>query len=303
MKKKDISAIILTYNEELHIQRCLDNIFPLVKEIFIIDSYSTDHTLEIARSYPNVTILKNRWNNNYSEQFNWGLAHSCIKTKWVLRLDADEYLLPELINEIHTKLEFLNPDATGIVFKRRHYFMGKWMKKGIYPVKLLRLFQYGKGFCEQRFMDEHIELIEGHSIEFKYDFVDHNLNNLSWFCHKHVDYAVREAIDLLDIEFDLTGATKTHKDIQISSQAHAKRILKHKYAIQPLFWRSFLYFCYRYFYKGACFEGKIGFIFTFLQGWWYRTLVDANIFKIKKLCRNDPANIRKYLLEHYNIKF
>lgn len=299
----DISVVILTYNEEIHIRRCLDNVSFFARDIFIIDSYSTDRTLEIAKSYSNVTILQNRWNNNHSEQFNWGLAHSPIKTKWVLRLDADEYLLPELINELHTKLEYLNADVTGIVFKRRHYFMGKWMKKGIYPVKLLRLFQYGKGFCEQRFMDEHIELIEGHSIEFKHDFVDHNLNNLSWFCHKHVDYAVREAIDLLDIEFDLTGATKTHKDIQISSQAHAKRILKHKYAIQPLFWRSFLYFCYRYFYKGACFEGKIGFIFTFLQGWWYRTLVDANIFKIKKLCRNDPANIRKYLLEHYNIKF
>lgn len=297
----DISVIILTYNEEIHIRRCLENVVPIAKDIYIIDSFSTDKTLEIAREYSRVHILQNKWENNYAKQFNWGLHHADIKTQWVLRLDADEYLLPELVQELQDKLPSLPDDVSGVIFNRRHIFMGEWMKRGIYPVKLLRAFKYGKGLCEQRLMDEHILLTEGRAVEFEHDFCDHNLNDLSWFCHKHVNYAIREAVDLLDIEYNLTGAAETDENKGISRQALSKRMKKHKYARQPLFGRSFAYFCYRYFFKGACFDGKIGFIWTFLQGWWYRTLVDAKIFEIKKVCGNDKEKMRSYLKEQYGI--
>lgn len=296
----DISVIILTYNEEIHIRRCLENVKKFAKEVFIIDSYSTDKTLGIAKEYGAV-VLQNKWENNYAKQLNWGLQHAHITTKWILRLDADEYLMPELIEELNRKLPALADGITGVIFNRRHIFMGKWMKRGIYPVKLLRLFQTGKGVCEQRLMDEHIQLLEGRAVEFEHDFCDHNLNDLSWFCHKHVNYAIREAVDLLDIELDLTGAAETDENKHISAQALSKRMKKHKYAKQPLFWRSFAYFCYRYFLKGACLDGKIGFIWTFLQGWWYRTLVDAKVFEIKQACGTDKEQIKRYLKEHYNI--
>lgn len=299
----DLSVIILTYNEELHIQRCIENVLPMVaKNIFIIDSFSTDRTLEIARKYPHVHILQNKWGNNYAKQFNWGLEHAPIHTQWVLRLDADEYLLPELIEELQEKLPSLPDDVSGIIFKRRHIFMDKWMKRGIYPVKLLRVFRYGKGMCEQRLMDEHIQLTEGRAVEFNHDFCDHNLNDLSWFCHKHVNYAIREAVDLLDIELDLTGAAETDEKKQISGQAKAKRMMKHRYAKQPLFWRAFAYFCYRYFFKLGFTEGKEGFLWHFLQGWWYRTLVDAKVFEIKKACGNDKEKIRRHLKDNYGIE-
>lgn len=302
MKRLDISVIILTYNEELHIRRCLDNVSNIAKDIFIIDSFSTDLTLQIAKEYSNVVVLQNKWENNYAKQFNWGVEHAPIKTEWVLRLDADEYLLPELVEELNERLNTLDDDITGIIFKRRHYFMNKWMKRGIYPVKLLRLFRLGKGLCEQRLMDEHIQLLEGKAIEFKYDFVDHNLNDLSWFCHKHVNYAIREAVDLLDMEYGLTDMGLRGGESGISKQALTKRNIKYKYTKQPLFWRSFFYFCYRYFYRGAFWDGSVGFIWTFIQGWWYRALVDAKVFEIKTLCQNNPEIIKKYLLEHYNIK-
>ena len=296
----DLSVIILTYNEEIHIRRCLENVRTFAKEVFIIDSYSTDKTLEIAKEYQAV-ILQNKWENNYAKQLNWGLQHAPIKTKWILRLDADEYLMPELIEELNCKLPVLADDITGVIFNRRHIFMGKWMKRGIYPVKLLRLFRTGKGICEQRLMDEHIQLLGGQSVEFEHDFCDHNLNDLSWFCHKHVNYAIREAVDLLDIELDLTGAAQTDEHKQISTQALQKRMKKHQYAKQPLFWRSFAYFCYRYFFKLGFTEGKEGFLWHFLQGWWYRTLVDAKVFEIKKACGTDREKIKRYLKEHYNI--
>lgn len=297
----DISVIILTYNEELHIRRCIENVSSFAKEIFIIDSFSTDRTIEIAQEYSNVSVLQNKWENQYAKQFNWGLEHAPITAKWVLRLDADEYLLPELIAELEEKLPTIDSEVTGIIFNRRHIFMGKWMRRGIYPVKLLRLFQYRKGVCEQRLMDEHIQLLEGRSIEFCNDIVDQNLNDLSWMCHKHVNYAIREAIDLLDIELALTGAGKTDKDKFIGQQAYDKRMKKRKYAKQPLFWRSFVYFCYRYFLQGGCLDGKVGFIFNFLQGWWYRMLVDAKIYEIKKVCGTDREKIKEYIKLNYNI--
>lgn len=302
MKELDISVIILTYNEEMHICRCIENIYPLVRNIFIIDSYSTDRTLLIASKYGKVTILQNKWENNYAKQFNWALKHAPIRTKWVLRLDADEYLLPALIRELSERVSFLPENISGIVFKRRHYFLGKWMKRGIYPVYLLRMFRYGKAICEQRLMDEHIQLLEGTAINFEEDFVDHNLNNLSWFCNKHVGYAVREAADLLDIELDIYGTSLSDDQKILTAQAMDKRRKKHRYARMPLFWRAFVYFCYRYFLKAGFLEGKEGFLWHFLQGWWYRTLVDAKVFEIKQACGTDREKIKNYLSDVYNCR-
>lgn len=297
----DVSVIILTYNEEIHIKRCLDNISSLVKEVFIIDSFSTDRTLEIARGYANVTILQNKW-VNYATQFNWGLNNAPIKTKWVLRLDADEYLTEELKCELHERLPYLDDNYTGIILPLRRVFLGREIKRGVGRIKLMRIFQYGKAKSEVRMMDEHIQLLEGEAIEFQYGFADDNLNNLSWWTQKHVGYAIREAVDLLDMEYDLTGSAVADKDKNMNDQAKAKRMAKHKYARQPLFWRSFAYFCYRYFLKLGFLEGKEGFLWHFLQGWWYRTLVDAKIYEIKKACGNDKEKIKLHLKAHYGIK-
>lgn len=299
----DLTVVILTKDEELHIRRCIENVLPIAKTIYLVDSYSTDKTLEIATAYPNVRVIQHKWANNHALQFNWALDQLPTDTGWVLRLDADEYLLPELVEEIRQKLPTLGEETSGVVLNRRHIFLGKWMKRGIYPVKLLRIFRYGKGRCEQRLMDEHIQLTQGGIVEFDNDFCDHNLNNLSWFCHKHVNYAVREAADLLDIEYNITGAAQADGSKEISRQALAKRNKKHKYARQPLFLRSAAYFFYRYLFKGAFLEGKEGFLFSFIQGWWYRTLVDAKVLEIKRKSGGDPLKIKQILREEYNIGF
>lgn len=295
----DISVIILTYNEELHIKRCIENIKNIASKIFVIDSNSTDNTATIAESL-GATVIRHKWPGNQAEQFNWALENVDIKTEWVLRLDADEYLLPELINEIQDKLPNISKEITGITFKRRHIFMGRWIKRGTYPVMILRMFRKGKAICEQRLMDEHIELLEGKSITFENDFVDHNLNNISWWAEKHINYAVREAAELIDIEHNITK--KNYDKRNLSKNTLQKRELKNKYAKQPLFWRSFAYFCYRYFFKLGFLEGKEGFLWHFMQGWWYRTMVDAKIYEIKKECKNDKEKIVKYLKENYNIQ-
>ena len=258
----DLSVIILTGNEELHIKRCLDIISPVAKDVFVIDCFSKDRTVEIAQSYANVRVLQHEWPaTKYAGQFNWALENAPITTKWVMRLDADEYPMKDLVEEMQQKIPALGDEITGIVLKRRHIFMGKWMKGGIYPVKLLRIFRYQKAICEQRLMDEHIQLLEGKSVEFEHDFCDENIHDVSWFCHKHVDYAAREAVDMLDA-----------------------------YAKKPLFWRSFAYFIYRYFLRGGFLDGKEGFLFAFIQGWWYRTLVDAKILEVRRWMKANNLN-------------
>lgn len=295
----DLTVIILTRDERMHIARCIENVRPIARRILVIDSGSTDGTQEIAKSL-GAEVIGHAWPGNQAAQFNWALDNLKIDTEWILRLDADEYLLPELVAELRETLPSMPADVTGVVFKRRHIFMDRWMRHGIYPVKILRLFRTGQGRYEQRLMDEHVVLSGGSEHECDNDFCDHNLNNLSWFCKKHVDYAVREAAELLDLEY---GLSPRQTEGHLSDQAGAKRRKKHAYARKPLFWRSAAYFLYRYFLKGAWRDGKEGFIFTFIQGWWYRTLVDAKVYEIKRRCGDDPARIRHLLETEYGVRF
>ncbi|GGF31801.1 glycosyltransferase family 2 protein [Echinicola rosea] len=294
----EVSVVILTYNESKHIKRCLERAFSVASQVYVVDSFSTDDTVKIAEAMGG-EVYQHRWPGNQAAQFNWALEHLPIRTEWILRLDADEYLTDELQDEITTKLPYLSDDITGVSFKRRHIFMGKWVKRGTYPVTLLRLFRRGKAVCEQRWMDEHIQLLEGNLVNFEHDFVDHNLHNIAWWTSKHNNYATREAIEILDIELDLIGRAQVSGSL--NSQATAKRSRKEQYSKQPLFWRSFAYFIYRYFLKGGFLEGKEGFLWHFLQGWWYRTLVDSRIYEIKKSCGNDPKLIIDYIDKHYQI--
>lgn len=298
MNQLSISAIVLAYNEEKHIRRCLENAFRVAKDVFVIDCFSTDRTVEIAKEMGAV-VLQNKW-TNYATQFNWGLDNAPIKTKWVLRLDADEYLEEDLIEEIRTKLPNEAEEVTGIEFHLKVKFLDKWMKHASPSVILLRLFRYGIGRSEVRFMDEHIVLSKGISKRYNGAFVDHNLNNISWWAQKHIGYAKREAADLLNIEYDFS---ETSGKDQVEGQAGSKRALKNKYAHKKLFWRSFAYFLYRYFYKRGFLDGMEGFLWCFMQGWWYRTLVDIQVYQIKRACHSDKMKIQEYLQDQFNITF
>jgi glycosyltransferase involved in cell wall biosynthesis len=294
----DISVIILTYNEEIHIKRCIENVKNFAKHIFVVDSFSTDKTVEIA-SEMGAIVYQNKWENNYARQFNWGLDNLPISTEWVFRLDADEYLTDELIAELLIQIPHVNESVCGIVFPLNRFFFNKRIKRGIGKMNLLRMFRFGKGKCEDRWMDEHIKLSHGNTLIINKAFCDHNLNTFSWWISKHNGYSIREAIDLLDIEFNFFNSAS--EKINLSADAANKRNKKLKYARLPLFWRSFFYFIYRYFFKLGFTEGKEAFLWHFLQGWWYRTLVDVKIYEIKKKCGNDVIKIKEFIKKNYQI--
>ncbi|MCM4155364.1 glycosyltransferase family 2 protein [Gramella sp. AN32] len=297
MNRVSLSAIILTFNEEIHLQRCIDSLKNVCEDIIIVDSFSKDKTKDIALKN-NARFVQNKW-INHAIQFNWALENCDIKKDWILRLDADEYLTPALQDEIIEKLNLIDLSVTGIMLPLQRIFMNRHLKKGYDEIKLLRIFRNGKGKSENRWMDEHISLSEGLTIEFSNSLADHNLNSLHWWTTKHNGYSIREAIDLLDIELGIV----THKKeiSKISAQAAKKRKLKKNYAHKPLFLRAFIYFIYRYFFRLGFTEGKEGFLWHFLQGWWYRTLVDAKIYEIKKACGNDKEKIKDYIQKQYQI--
>lgn len=296
-----ISTIILTYNEEKHIERCIKNAQNFSDEIFLVDSFSSDDTVAIATAL-GAKVYQNKWENNYAKQLNWGLDNLPISNDWIFRLDADEYLTDELVLEIHEKFEKLPAIVSGVIMERKMYFLNKLIKKGMLQMNMLRLFKRKHGFCEERWMDEHIVLTEGTSLLFENYFVDHNLNSLGWWTQKHNGYAIREAIDLLNVELEFLEKTTKIGSVQLTQDAAEKRNKKKKYAKLPLFWRSFAYFLYRYIFKFGFTEGKEGFLWHFLQGWWYRTLVDAKIFEIKKACGTDTQKIKQFIKEQYSIQ-
>lgn len=287
----DLTTIILTYNEAIHIERAIRSVRAISRRILVVDSFSTDATVEIARGL-GAEVMCNPFVNQ-AKQFQWAMDNGGIDTAWVLRLDADEIIEDDLAAEIAERLPRLEPEVVGVNLKRKHIFLGRWIRHGgRYPLLMLRLFRKGHGRIEDRWMDEHI-LVEGGRVEvFEGGFADHNLNGLGYFVDKHNRYATREALQtLLD-----RSARATIDPMQASggsSQARLKRYLKTKiYNRIPYYISTPSYFLYRYFFQLGFADGYPGLIYHFLQGFWYRFLVGSKIYEIELGMRDLPDEER-----------
>lgn len=295
----DLTVIILTYNEEIHIRRCLENVCPIAKKVIVVDSPSSDRTVQICQEFDNVEVVVHKYPGNQAEQFNWALDNLKIETEWILRLDADEYLTPELVEELKEKLPRMDEGVSALSLSRARAYFGKVLHHGIVNgIWITRIFRIGKARYEKRLMDEHLS-VEGEIVRMEHQFVDDNRMTIGQFTIKHEGYASREATLLLDAEYHLTDTSAMPKDH--GEEVEKKRAQKERYARMPLFWRAFAYFIYRYIIKLGFLDGKEGFLWDFLQGWWYRTLVDAKIFECKKTCGNDKEAIVKYIKEKWGI--
>lgn len=296
MMETNISAIILTFNEELHIKRCIESLLPVVDHIYILDSYSTDSTLDIISSYDNVSVLKNKF-INHAAQFNYALDNFKINSEWVIRVDADEYIDEGLHAYLKESLCKLPQSISGVYLNRHITFMNKLLRHGgMSDYWILRLWRNGFGRCEQRWMDEHIVLSGGDTIKADGKLIDDNLNTLSWWAHKHVDYSTREAIDIITTELKEQRSSFEAKLFGTKSQR--TRLLKNFYNSVPLFIRPFFYFFYRYLFLGGFLDGTQGFLWCFFQGFWYRMMVDAKVFEIK-LSAKDGIDVKNVIKNKY----
>lgn len=300
MSSAQVTAVIIARNEEVHIGRCLERLKPLAERIVVVDSFSTDRTVEIAES-SGAEVLQNPF-VNHAAQFNWGVDAAAIADGWVLRIDADEWFEPEAIAEIRRLLPTLADDVTALSFRRKVYFQGRWIRwGGYYPTVLTRLWRAGRARVEQRWMDEHVEVLDGRTLLLpKGDLVDENIKDLTDWTDKHNGYATRQMIEVLNQELPLFRREENAGSL--NQAAGRRRALRSLYGRFPLFLRALFYFLQRYLLRLGFLDGRPGLVFHTLQGFWWFFLIDAKIDEARRhAATHGVADLRAHLARRHAI--
>lgn len=270
-----ITAIILTRNEESNLPACIKSIDGVVDRIVVVDSFSSDETVNVALDL-GAEVIQHEF-INYGAQFQFALDNASIDTQWVLRIDADERMTADSSSEMVSLCELnKDTDVNGIVMRLKIHFMGKELRHGgAYPMRKLCIFKYAEAFMETRYMDEQIVLKRGKCIEMKHDVEHDDYKDLSFWIGKHNWYATRAAKDYLEnLSQDDDSADKLDANSKIN------RLVKQRvYYKLPSRIRTWLYFAYRYYFRLGFLDGRAGYWYAFFQAYWYRTLVDAKIYE------------------------
>ena len=269
-----LSVIILSHNEEANLPACLDSLKGLDCEVFVVDSGSSDRTVEIAKA-AGTTVVQHPF-EHYAAQRNWAQEHLPARGDWVLHLDADERLTAELVMEIKQTLQQSSDDLDGFLLRKRTVFMGRWIKHGgHYPSYHLRLFRRGKGYCENRLYDQHF-MVSGGVGRLKHDYLDVITSDLRTWTLRHTRWAGLEALEMMADD----SATHRVRPAFSGNPIERRRWMRERlFARTPLFVRAFLYWFYRYVVRLGFLDGRQGLVFHFLQGCWYRFLIDAMIYE------------------------
>lgn len=288
----DVTAIILTKNESKNIVECIKSIKGFAKRIVVVDSGSTDNTVELAKLH-GAEVYFHEF-EYYARQFNWAIDNTNIDTKWILRLDADERFTPELCKEAELLMEkHKNDDVNGLTMEAWLYFLGKKLKYGLSKKRKLMIFKNGKGRIEDRKRDAHTILFEGKSIHLKEKFIHYDFKDLSSFIAKYNYYSTKEMEDYL--EYKLLG-----KNQNINTDKMIQKQRKKKFGIYykaPRFLRAKLWFIYNYYFRLGFLDGKEGYIFHYLECYWYRYLVDAKIFEYESFKNTKTVRFEERVLK------
>lgn len=273
----DLTAIILTKNEGKNIVACLNSIKGFAKRVVVIDSGSTDETVELAKTH-GAEVFFHEF-EYYAKQFNWGIDNTNITTKWILRLDADERFTPDLCKEAELLMEkHAEDDVNGITMEAWLYFLGKRLKYGSSKKRKLMIFKRGIGRIEDRKRDAHSVLSKGSSISLKERFLHHDFKDINSFITKYNWYATREMQDYI--------AYKQGNSEDINTDEKIRNTRKKKFGLYykaPRFFRAWLWFVYNYYFRLGFLDGREGYIYHYFECYWYRYLVDAKIYEYEKM--------------------
>lgn len=275
-----ISVIILTFNSEDSIGNTLRAAKCVSDNIHVVDSYSTDKTMQIVESF-GAKVIQHEF-LSYGEQRNWAIENLDLSGDWQLHLDSDEILSDSLIEEIKSLKLAVEMNIDGYYIPRLIRFMGKDLRHGgLYPIWHMRLFKKGKGRCEQRKYDQHF-YVEGTTGRLHNPIIDDHRMSLTEWVSRHNHWANEEVNEIITPSKE--GVVRA--EIGSKDAVKHRRGLRHIYYRIPLFLRPFLFFVYRYIFKLGFLDGKEGLIYLVLQTFWYRFLVDAKVYE-KSLSRKD----------------
>ena len=271
-----VSVVILTFNEEVNVGRALESVVGWSDDIHIVDSYSTDRTLEIAKE-KGAHVFQNPW-ENWAVQRNWALDNLPLKYEWVLFLDADEWITRELKEEITRKLPQIRPEYTAMLIRIKNHFLGKWLRYGGQYFWHFRLVRKGKaqwipyGASEYGSTNGKVDKLYTH-------IMHDNRKGITFFVEKHNRLA-----DML-AQQELRGNDPAYEASQKGLFVEGARQVSKRQRIwnrMPLFARPFMHFCYRYIYKLAVLDGLPGLLYCLFHDFWYYLLVDIKIYELKR---------------------
>lgn len=272
---------MLTYNEEANLGECLESVCGRPAQLFVVDSGSTDRTCEIAEQF-GALVVEHTF-ETHATQWGWALQHLPLTTDWVLAIDADQRVSPELAQEIARLDVAALKKYSGFYIKRRQIFRGRWIRHGgYYPKYLLKLFRRNAVQTDPRDLVDHHFYVTGATAALKHDLVEANQkeDDISFWIEKHNRYA-----KLLAAE-ELNRSTKTEggplRPAWLGTPDQQSLALKQAWLRLPPYLRPTLYFVYRYFLRCGFLDGKQGMIFHFMQAFWFRLLVDINLEDLKR---------------------
>jgi len=269
------TVILLSFNSEATIAATLTAARRISDEIFVVDSYSSDRTVELAHSLGAV-VVQHAF-EHYGAQRNWAIDHLPITRPWQLHLDADEWMNDQLVTEINALPA--EPEHSGYFLPRYLRFLGRILRHGgMSPTWHLRLFRTGAGRCEDRKYDQHFLLTTGTCGRLNGEVIDDVRMPLTEWTARHNRWADGEVAEL-----DSPTAENRVKPDALGNPAQRKRFLRSRYDRMPLFFRAFALFFYRYIIRGGFLDGTQGLIFWFLQSCWFRFLVDAKIWERRQV--------------------
>lgn len=269
-----VSVVILTFNSEATIAATLASAATVSGDIHVVDSGSTDRTLELVRA-AGATLVQHPF-ESYGAQRNWAIDTLALKHGWQLHLDADERLSDALVAEITAlaATNFAGP-AVGYFIPRLVHFLGAPIRHGgMYPIYHMRLFQTGRGRCEARRYDQHF-LVDGPTAQLTQPMIDDIRMSLSEWTVRHNRWSDAEA-DESRLGTDPGALVKADAK---GNPVEQKRALRSRYNAAPKFWRALGLFLYRYIVRGGFRDGVPGLIFFVLQTFWFRFLVDAKLWE------------------------
>lgn len=275
-----VSVVILTFNSEATIGATLESAQAVSDDIHVVDSYSTDRTLDIARA-AGAQIVQHEF-NNYGAQRNWAIAHLPFRNDWQLHLDSDERLTPALAADIAIATKASQSDGVvGYYIPRLVHFHGRALRHGgMYPIYHLRLFRRGRGRCEDRKYDQHF-LVDGSTARLENPMIDDIRLSLSEWTARHNRWADAEVDEILNpSDAAIRGGA--------GDPVAEKRAAREFYYRRPMFLRALLLFVYRYIWKRGFLDGREGMIFYVLQTFWFRFLVDAKLYERRGAKRLEP---------------
>ena len=294
---RDLTVIILTLDEEMHIERCINAVSDVASEIVVVDSFSSDRTVSIA-SACGAKVYQHEF-INHAAQLDWAINNLPIVTSWLMRVDADEIVSEELSKEITMVLQHADSRTNGFLVPLIVNFKGTEIRFGGMSLQLLRIWRHGKATVERAWMDEHVLLNEGSVRQLSGKIVDHNLKGITWWTEKHNKYATREAIALLGLKYRFDA----EKSGELQGPARFRRMMKNSiYSRMPLGWRVIAFFMYRSIFRLGVLDGVGGMTYHFLQGFWYRFLVDVKIWEVERRMSHDEIDCKEAIRRQLGVE-